>query len=212
MLYKVVIVDDFKMMREILEHAIEQSKECEIAAVFDSSGEAVGYCRDHSVDLVITDVMFPGDISGLDAAGQIKATHPETKILVITSMPEEAYLQRARAIGVESFWHKEVQEKLILDVINRTMAGESIYPDTNPVVALGNTFNTEFTEKELQILREMVAGNSNQEIAEKMHLRVEDVKESIDNMLKRTGFHSRLELLIKARSSGIAIHCEKEEV
>lgn len=51
------------------------------------------------------------------------------KIVAVTSMPEASWIERAREIGIESFWYKEVEKESILDVMDRTMAGESIYPD-----------------------------------------------------------------------------------
>ena len=72
-------------------------------------------------------------------------------------MPEYSYLSRAREIGVESFWYKEEQRESLLDVMERTMAGESVYPDATPELQLGLASSYEFTERELEVLREMTA-------------------------------------------------------
>ncbi|MCR5477065.1 MAG: response regulator transcription factor [Lachnospiraceae bacterium] len=115
-------------------------------------------------------------------------------------------MERARSIGVESFWYKEVQERPILEVMERTMAGESVYPDHTPVVELGNTVSTELTDRELDVLRELTDGASNKEIADSLGISERTVKMHINNMLAKTGFRSRLELAIKARTGGIVIH------
>lgn len=73
-------------------------------------------------------------------------------------MPEDSWMERAREIGIESFWYKEVSEETILDIIKRTLAGESIYPDSTPVVTLELAKSTEFTSREIKVLRFLMTG------------------------------------------------------
>ncbi len=204
--YQVLIVDDFQMARTVFEHAVENSADFALAGTLTTAGEAPEYVQTHEVDLVILDVVMSEGISGLGAARLIKETSPGVKILMVTSMPEVSYMERARSIGVESFWYKEVQERPILEVMERTMAGESVYPDHTPVVELGNTVSTELTDRELDVLRELTDGASNKEIADSLGISERTVKMHINNMLAKTGFRSRLELAIKARTGGIVIH------
>ena len=143
--------------------------------------------------------------AGLDAAERIKRAFPQIKIIIVTSMPECSYLSRARKIGVESFWYKEEQRESLLEVMERTMAGESVYPEATPELQLGLASSYEFTDRELEILREMTGGDTNQEIAERLHLSVATVKTHIFNMLEKTGFRNRTELAVRARESGLVI-------
>ena len=149
--------------------------------------------------------------SGLDAAERIKRAFPQIRIIIVTSMPECSYLSRAREIGVESFWYKEEGRESLLDVMERTMAGESIYPDAPPELQLGLASSYEFTGRELEVLREMTGGDTNQEIAERLHMSVATVKTHILNMLEKTGFRNRTELAVRARESGLVILNRKSE-
>ena len=117
----------------------------------------------------------------------------------------DTWLQRAREIGVESFWYKDGKKTAILDVMKRTMAGESIYPDSTPLIRIGNSTNHEFTERELDILRELTTGDSNTEIGERLCISASTVKYHVENLLAKTGFHTRTELASEARSLGIVI-------
>ncbi len=85
------------------------------------------------------------------------------------------------------------------------MAGESIYPDSTPVIKLGNAVSTEFTEKEIEVLRALTDGASNRDIAEKLGIKERTVKLHITNMIQKTGFRSRLELAVNARTGGLVI-------
>ena len=205
MAYRVLVVDDFMMSRQVFENAIKQSADYELAAALPSAQEAVEYVAAALVDLVIMDIVMTEGMSGLAAARKIKELRPEVKILIVTSMPEVSYMDRARQAGVESFWYKEVQEQPILEVMDRTMRGESVYPDSTPVIKLGNAVSTEFTARELDVLREMVEGLSNKEIAERLGIAERTVKMHITAMLEKTGFRSRLELAVKARTGGLVI-------
>ena len=203
--YRVVVVDDFLMSRQVFENAINEAEEFVLSASFAAAGEAVDYVSRFGADLVIMDIVMTKGTNGLTAAEKIKSISPATKILIVTSMPEVSYINRARRIGAESFWYKEVQEQPILTVMRRTMEGESIYPDSTPVVSLGNAVSTEFTERETEVLRELVDGASNKEIADKLGISERTVKMHITNMIEKTGFRSRLELAVKARTGGLVI-------
>ena len=199
MSYKVVIAEDFRMIREIFENAVQQAEGFELEASFPTAAQAVKYLEKNDVDLVLMDVLIPGSMSGLEAAAIIKEKKPGTKIIIVT------YEKRAREIGAEGFWQKEVQEQPIQEIMKRVMAGEQVYPTEQVQVNIGNTNSTEFTEREIEILRELVSGASNKEIGEKLCIDASTVKMHISNMLSKTGFHSRLELAVKARHFGLAI-------
>ncbi|MCR4807272.1 MAG: response regulator transcription factor [Lachnospiraceae bacterium] len=204
--YKVVIAEDFRMIREIFETAVKQSDDYELAASYPTANQAVRYIEKNDTDLVLMDVLIPGSMNGLDAAEQIKKVKPAVKIIIVTSMPELSYERRAREIGVEGFWQKEVQEQSIQEIMDRTMAGESVYPTEKTEVSIGNTVSTDFTDREIEILKELVAGASNKEISDKLCVEQSTVKMHISNMLQKTGYHSRLELAVKARHYGLVIN------
>ena len=205
MSYKIVIAEDYKMVREVFENIAVQSGRYEVAASFPSAAQLLDWCRENEADVAVLDVLFPGSISGLDAASELKKLRPLMKIVIVTSMPEVSYLRRARELGADSFWHKELQEQPLLELLDRTMAGESVYPGTAPSVQIGNADAADFTERELDVLHELVGGASNLEIAESLNISETTVKSHITNMLQKTGYRSRLELAVKARHLGVAI-------
>lgn len=104
-----------------------------------------------------------------------------------------------------TFWYKEVKSASILEVMDRTMAGEQIYPDGPPSVRIGIANSSVFTDREIEILRELQTGDSKTEIAERLGISAETVKFHIRSMLQKTGFHTRTELALEARSLGFAI-------
>lgn len=205
---RVVIAEDFKMIREVFEQTVEQAPGYELAASFPTALQAVQYLEEADADLVLMDVLIPGSMSGLEAAKIIKDRHPGTKVIIVTSMPELSYEKQAREIGVEGFWQKEVQEQPILELMNRVMAGEQVYPGTILSVPFGNSVSTDFTDREVEVLKGLVAGLSNQEIADKLCITERTVKHHLTQLLQKTGYRNRLELAVKARHFGLIIEDE----
>lgn len=203
--YRVLIVDDQRMARQLFESVIEGAKWYELAGSLESAEEAAEFCASTQVDLVLMDLIFVNNLAGFDAARAVKKVSPRTKIVIVTSMPEVSYLERAREIGVESFWYKEVGEQPLLALMDRTMAGESVYPDTTPRLLLGNVSSAALTDRELEVLRELLTGATNSEIAEKLCMSERTVKTHITHMLEKTGFKNRTVLAINARISGLVI-------
>ena len=203
--YNVLIVEDQAMPRELFEIYIRSSNSFNLVLSVANASAALSVCKNNKVDLILMDVMTELGSSGLDAAEEIKNEFPQIKIIIVTSMPEYSWLERARKIGVDSFWYKDGQKDTILEVMERTMAGESIYPDQTPLVHIGNTTNHEFTERELDILKELTTGDTNAAIAERLHVSVATVKSHIQHLMEKTGFKTRTELVSEARSRGIVI-------
>lgn len=210
MQYNVLIVEDQDMPRELFEIYINSSDSFNHLLSVANASAALSICKNNEVDLILMDVITELGHSGLDAAEEIKRELPDIKIVIVTSMPEYSWLERARKIGVDSFWYKDGQKDSILEVMERTMAGEHIYPDDTPLIHIGNTTNHKFTERELDILKELTTGDTNAAIAERLHISLPTVKSHIQHLMEKTGFKTRTELVSEARSLGIVIKKRNE--
>ena len=204
-MYNVLIVEDDPMARKLLEIFVATSKNYHLVPSLDSAAMAELYCMTNRVDLILMDVCTAMDVSGIEAAQKIKKNYPHIKIIIITSQPEYSYIAHARQIGVESFWYKEPTAEALLKVMDRTMAGESIYPDSAPVTRLDAALSNDFTERELEVLRELVSGKTDAAIAETLCLSVTRVKQHIQRIREKTQFANRTELAVRARESGLVI-------
>ena len=205
MTYKIMIVDDQFVSRELFKLYIEQSPEYEVLYCIDTAMFADTYVLKAPLDLVIMDILMNDGSNGLDAAEKIKKLKPNLKIIAVTSMPEVSWMERARKIGIESFWYKDVSEETLTEIVERTLKGESIYPGNTPVVTLGLTKSSEFTPREIEVLRLLTTGAGNDEIAEKLDISQNTVKTHIKHLLEKTGFETRTQLAIQSRVTGFVI-------
>ncbi|WP_215506928.1 response regulator transcription factor [Peptoniphilus sp. EMRHCC_23] len=205
MTYKFMIVDDQFVSRELFRLILDNHPGYEVVYSVDTAMFADTYVLNRNLDLVIMDILMQDGSNGLDAAEKIKRLRPDIKIVAVTSMPEVSWMERAKAIGIDSFWYKEASEASILEVIDLTLAGESIYPEATPVIQLGLAQSTEFTPREIQVLRLLTTGAGNEEIATKLEISLNTVKTHVQHLMDKTGFNSRTQLAIQARITGFVI-------
>ena len=203
---QVLIVEDDPMARQLLEIYVEKSGAYSLAQSVESAAFAELCCRARQIDLILMDVCTAMNASGLEAAEKIKREFPYIKVIIITSQPECSFLDRARAAGVDSFWYKYGTAEELVSIMDRTMAGEQVYPETTPPLQLGEVTSDLLSDRELEVLRELVAGEPDAAIAEKLHMSLRTVKAHIQSMRDKTGFRNRTELAVRAREIGLIIN------
>ncbi|MBR6256028.1 MAG: response regulator transcription factor [Lachnospiraceae bacterium] len=185
---------------------VKMAADYELVASLSAAEQAVEYCRKNSVDLVILDVMMKHGLDGLTCAETIKNNNSKIKVILATSTAEYQWIEKAKHAGIESFWFKEYDERSLLEVMDRTMKGEHVYPGVRPDPEIGDAKKSELSERELEILRELTTNRSNEEIAERYCISVNTVKRHIQNMLAKTGYTNRLELAVNAKALGLVVH------
>lgn len=205
MAYNVLIVDDQIISRQLFESTVAKSDNYRLAASIESAKVADTYCARGNIDLILMDVVMSDDSNGLDAAKKIKERWPGIKIIIMTSMPDAALLKKAKEYNVDSFWYKEVQDKPMLDVMDMTMAGEKVWPTRLPNLKLGLASSSELTQREYDVLRKLVKGLSDKEIADELNMSYNTVRVHMSALISKTGFASRTELALKAARSGIVV-------
>lgn len=200
---RVLIAESQIVPRQLLEKIVASSDHYQVSACVDTADQAEAYCARRDVDLVLLDAVLKDGASGLAAAERIKSAHPQVRIVMVTSLPDSRILSQARKIGVDSFWFMEVQRLPILEIMDRTMAGEHLFPDAPPAVSVGMAKSTEFTSREIDVLRLLCEGLTDRDIAARLTLSVTTVRYHVNNLIGKTGLCSRTELAVQAVRSGI---------
>ncbi len=203
---RVLVVDDQYVARSFFEIHVEMAKKYELAASLANAEEAVAWCMEHSVDLVIMDVMMKYGLDGLTCARTIKKNNPDIKIIIATSTAESRWIDKAKKADIDSFWFKEYSDIPLTEIMDRTMNGESVYPDAQPNPEFGEIKKYDLTERELEVLRELTRNLTNDEIAENLNISMHTVKRHIENILAKTGYKSRVDLAVNARVLGVVVY------
>lgn len=202
----VLIVEDQRMMRETMENYIQQTKGYRLAGSLTGAGLAEGFCMSNQVDLVLMDVCTENDESGFEATKKIKVRFPKIKVIIVTSMLDAGYLNRAREVGADSLWYKDISQVELMKVVELTMSGKSVYPDKTPEVKIGNASSYEFSEAEIKVLHLLVDGMTYKEMGEELGVTTDCVKKHISSMLSKTGFTSKTKLAAMVMSKRVIVN------
>ena len=195
---KILIVEDQALARTYLCSCVEKCRDCEVAGTLPQADAALYRCGEGHIDLILMDICTESDSDGLTAAESIKKSYPMIKIVIVTSMLEGRFLDRAKKIGADSFWYKDSPSGDLVSVIEGTLSGKRFWPDSVPAVRLGNTLSCELSDREMETLRLLCEGKTNAEIAVKLNVAESSVRTYINRMLEKTGYTNRNRLMIAA--------------
>ena len=195
---RILIVEDQALARTYLCSCVEKCTNCEVAGTLSRADAALLRCEEGDIDLILMDICTESDSDGLSAAEAIKRSYPRIKIVMVTSMLEGRFLDRARRIGADSFWYKDSPSGDLVGVIDGTLSGKRFWPDCAPVVRLGNTLSCELSDREMETLRLLCEGKTNSEIAERLNVAESSVRTYTTRMLEKTGYTNRNRLMIAA--------------
>lgn len=200
-----VLVEDNLYVQKVLKAMIESDERFNLTATFTDAFEAEKLCAYGKTDLVLMDVQTQNNHSGLAAGKRIKEASPRTKVVIVTSLVDPDVLKKARNGAADSLWYKDHGTKDIVDVMVRTMNGERVFPESSPNVTLKDIFSEDLTPKQMKILRYFVKGYTYEEIAQELDMTKRNVRWHLDNIVEKSGFENKYELLIALIDSKLIV-------
>lgn len=202
---RVLIVEDQKMAQENMESIINSSENYTLAGIIPNAADAELFCMREPVDLVLMDVCTARDESGIEACSLIKKKFKKVKVIVVTSMAEHTFIKKAREARADSFWYKDASNGELIDIMDRTVAGEHIFPDKTPKVKLGLTNSYDLTHFELDVLRALMQSTSDEDAATMLGCTKANIRWHVGKILEKTGYRTRMELLIAVAQKNLII-------
>ncbi|MEX0832897.1 MAG: response regulator transcription factor [Actinomycetota bacterium] len=213
---RLIVCDDHKILADSLAIAAKQDSAIELAAPpMYASSEAVAACRERCPDVVLMDVVFEGDISGIEATEKIRASCPETKVVVITGRQDDSVLVDAVEAGATGFLRKADALEEVLSAVKAAAAGEILIDASDlarllPVAAKRREAIDDaqrhislLTPREREVLSLIAEGLANNEIADRLGVAPRTVEAHIHEVLARLGVHSKIEALLFGVQHGI---------
>lgn len=200
-----VLVEDNLYVQKVLKAMIESDERFRLTATFTDAFEAEKLCAYGKTDLVLMDVQTQNNHSGLAAGKRIKEASPRTKVVIVTSLVDPDVLKKARNGAADSLWYKDHGKKDIIDVMVRTMNGERVFPESSPNVTLKDIFSEDLSPKQMKILRYFVKGYTYEEIAQELDMTKRNVRWHLDNIVEKSGYENKYELLIALIDSKLIV-------
>ena len=194
---RILLVDDHAVVRSGLSRFLMVNKDLELVAEASDGAEAVQMAGLHKPDVILMDLMMPG-MDGITATREIHQKYPQIKIIALTSFSEQNMVQGALQAGAYGYLQKNVTAADLGNAIRSAYAGRiTLSPEALQVLANAGAQphiqGNELTGRERDVLKGMVAGLNNNEIAEKLFISLGTVKFHISNIFQKLGVDSRVE-------------------
>ncbi len=204
---RILVVDDHAVVRSGLSKFLMVNKDLELVGEASDGAEAIQMTGLHKPDVILMDLVMPG-VDGISAAREIHKKYPQVKIIALTSFFEQDQVQGAIQAGAIGYLQKNVTAAELGNAIRSAYAGRmTLSPEAAQALAQSVTQpqlpGNELTERERDVLRCMVEGLSNNEIAEKLVISLGTVKFHISNIFQKLGVDSRVEAVKLAISQKI---------
>jgi DNA-binding NarL/FixJ family response regulator len=206
---RVVLADDHAVVRRGLAGLVESTDDLEVVGVAKDGSEAVDLVREHRPDVAVMDLQMPV-LDGVEATRSIVAAQTGTEVLVLTSFSDHARIDAAIEAGAVGYLLKDAEPEVLLDGIRAVARGESpLDPraarrllsrasrgaDT-PATA---TDATELSPREAQVLRLVVEGLLNKQIAGRLGITERTVKAHLTSAYQRIGVADRTQAALWAQ-------------
>jgi NarL family two-component system response regulator LiaR len=207
----VMIVDDHEMVRLGACSYLEAQPDISVVAQAGSGEEAVKLAQEFIPDVVLMDLVMPG-MDGVETTRRVKNISPRTQIVILTSFHQDEFIFPALQAGAISYLLKDVKAKELVEAIRRAARGEATL---HPRIAarLIKTFRslesgevtpfTALTERELEVLKLIAKGCSNEKIADQLVISVGTVKGHVSNILSKLHLVDRTQAAAYAWQAGI---------
>ena len=197
---RILLVDDHEVVRLGVRALIERQPDMEVVGEAATVSEAITQAETLAPDVVVLDIRLPGG-DGMEACRQIKAQRPETRVIVLTSYPDEQILFDAIASGADGYVLKRIGSDELLRALKRVGRGEGLLDPalTEKVFARmkearqqerAHAF-ADLSAQDLQILARVAEGETNREIGAALQLSEKTVRNYVSIILGKLGLNSR---------------------
>ena len=190
------------MLREGIAAVLASEPDMSLVAEASNGREAVDLFRTHHPDVTLMDVQMP-EVNGIDAIIKIRDEFPDARIIVLTTYSGDAQAARAFKAGASGYLLKNMVRKELIDTIRTVHAGKKRIP---PEIAVGmaeHHSDDALTEREIEVLREVAAGNANKMVAQLLHVSEETIKAHMKSILSKLGANDRTHAVTIALKRGI---------
>jgi len=199
----VLLVDDHSLVRRGFRRILEDAPDITVVGEASDGAEAVRLAAQLHPRLIVMDCALPG-MSGLDATRRILHKHPEIAILMLSMHSEDTWVHQALDAGARGYILKSAVDLELVTAIRRVVEGEIVLdPQISRTTTLKGERNSGLTVRELEVLKLIVAGKSNKEIAVDLDLSANTVAVHRANIMDALGIHKTADLVVYAIRSGL---------
>ncbi len=209
---RILLADDHRVLRQGVAQALETQEDMIVVAQADNGLEAVNLATIHQPDVALVDIHMP-EMDGVEATRRIKVVSPRTRIIILTMIRQGDYVIEAIKAGASGYLLKEVELEEVLDAIRSVARGEAVMdsaiagrvlaelrgPQSVELASSGE----ELSERDIEILRLLAQGKTNQEIAEKFFIAEKTVRNRLTYIYRVLQLENRTQAALYALREGL---------
>lgn len=216
---RIIIIEDFKLTRVGLRCALNANPDMEVVAECETAILGLELVEKFKPDVVLMDLGLP-QMNGIEATIKVKEILPETKIIALTSHDREEEVIAALASGAHGYCLKDIDPNKLADVVRDVASGVCWIDPQVAQIALNafpkpentgiltskvdNVGRVPLTERECEVLKHLVMGKSNTEIAKELIVSVHTAKAHVCSILQKMCVNDRVQAAVKAVREGLA--------
>jgi two-component system, NarL family, response regulator LiaR len=207
----VLLVDDHAIVRQGVRAYLDTQPDLQVVGEAASGAEAIRLAGEQAPDVVVMDLVMPG-MDGVEATRQLKHASPRSQVLVLTSYHQDEHIFPAIRAGALSYLLKDIAALDLAEAVRKAARGEAVlHPQVAARVvqelqgARKDAFNpfTDLSERELEVLKLIAAGASNEDIAARLVISEKTVKSHVSNILGKLHVADRTQAAVFAWREGI---------
>ena len=210
----ILLADDHQIVREGLRTILDAERDMNVIGEASTGRQAVALAKKLMPDVIVMDIAMPL-LNGLEAARQIFDAAPDAKILILSAHSDDAYIEKAMAIGASGFLIKQTSAHVLSDAIREIKKGGTYF---SPSVAKklrrhhktelnrkgqSKTTDVHLTPREMEVLQLIAEGDANKQIAGELNISVKTVEKHRDHLMQKLGIHETASLTRYAIEQGI---------
>jgi DNA-binding NarL/FixJ family response regulator len=201
-LIRILTVDDHPVLRKGLAALVNAEPDLKLIAEASNGKEAIEAFRSHQPDITLMDIQMPG-LDGIQAIESIRNEFPDARIIVLTTYTGDTQVVRALKAGARAYVLKGHVLDELLDTIRAVHAGKKRIPPDVAAELADHATDDPLTEREVDVLRLIAAGNGNKQIADVLSISEATVKSRVTNILSKLGANDRAHAVTIGLKRGI---------
>ena len=197
-------MDDHPLIRGGIAALVADKKDLEVVGEAASGAEGIEQFRKHKPDITLMDLQMPG-LPGIDAIIAIRGQAPDAAIIVLTTYSGDMQIRRALKAGAQAYLLKSLLHTDLLDTIRSVYAGHrTVSPELATTLA-DHSFDEPLTDREMEVLKLIMDGHANKEIAARLSITEEAVKGRVKSILAKLRANDRTHAAMIAVKRGMLI-------
>jgi two-component system, NarL family, response regulator len=201
-LIRVLTVDDHPLLRKGIAALVNAEPDMKLVAEASNGQEAIESFRVHRPDVTLMDIQMPS-FNGIDAICDIRSEFPDARIIVLTTYTGDTQVVKALRAGARAYILKGHVHRELLETIRAVHAGQKRIPPDIAAELAEHAADDELTQREIDVLRLIGAGNSNKLIADQLSIGEATVKSHVTNILSKLGANDRAHAVTIGLKRGI---------